>query len=209
LTFENRVPHVVARIEVPGQPAADRTLLVDSGSQDAVDDSLIARSAQVREVLSGVGNGKEFRGVDGRVARFTIGSFALEDFVGGGSGVPLIGGEVWRRFTVLFDFPHERMWIEPNGHLHEPVPEDRSGLVLRWEAAKGVFLVHDLAAGTPAAEAGLQPGDAVAAIDGCPAREYRLDRVERLLRQDGKTLVLRIHRRGRDMDITLTTRKLL
>ncbi|MBI1797188.1 MAG: aspartyl protease family protein [Candidatus Eisenbacteria bacterium] len=208
LTFENRVPHVVGHIEVPGQPAADRTLLVDTGSQDAVDDSLIARSAEVRQVLSGVGNGKEFHGVDGRVAHFKIGGFALNDFVGGGSGVPLIGGEIWRRFTIVFDYPHERMFIDPNRHLREPVSEDRSGLVLRWNAEKGVFVVHDLSPGSPAAEAGLEREDTVTAIDGCPAREYRLDRVERLLNEDGKSLTLTVRRHGRDADVKLTMRRL-
>jgi hypothetical protein len=208
LIFKNRVPLVVANIEVPGQRAEDRTLLVDSGSQDGVDDSLIARSAQVREVLSGVGNGKEFRGVRGRVARFSLGKYAFKDFAGGGSGVPLIGGEVLRRFTVVFDFGRQRMYLEPNRCFVEPIAEDRSGLVLRWVPKQSGMLVHDVAKDSPAAKAGLHREDLVTAIDGCPATAFRLDRVQRLLQQDHKSLSLTIRREGRELSMMLTTHSL-
>jgi PDZ domain len=205
LIFENRVPHVVVNIEVPGQPAEDRTLLVDSGSQDGVDDALIARSAQVREVLSGVGNGKEFRGVHGRVASFKIGKYEFKDFVGGGSGVPLIGGDILRRFSVIFDFSRARMYLEPNRSFSEPVTEDRSGLVLRLAPAQAGMLVHDVAKDSPASKAGLQRDDLVTAIDGCPANAFRLDRVQRLLQQDHKSHTFTVRRNGRDISATLTT----
>jgi len=208
LIFKNRVPHIVAKIEVPGQPAEDRTLLVDSGSQDGVDDSLIARSAQVREVLSGVGNGKEFRGVHGRVTRFKLGKYELKDFIGGGSGVPLIGGEFLRRFTVIFDFSRQRMYLEPNQHYADPVAEDRSGLVLRWVPKQAGMLVHDVAKDSPAARAGLQREDLITAIDGCPATAFRLDRMQRLLRQDLKSLKFTIRREGRELSVMLTTHSL-
>src|SRR5262249_34825255 len=154
LTFKNRVPHLVANIEVPGQPAEDRTLLVDSGSQDAVDDSLIGRSAQVREVLSGVGNGKEFRGVSGRVGWFKLGKYVLEDFIGGGRGGLLIGGGVWRPSPVFFAFGHQRMYPNPNRHFAEPVAEDRSGLVLRRAPKQSGFLVHNVSRDSPASRVG-------------------------------------------------------
>jgi hypothetical protein len=34
-----------------------------------------------------------------------------------------IGGEVLRRFTVIFDYPHQRIILEPNRNFPEPFPD--------------------------------------------------------------------------------------
>jgi C-terminal processing protease CtpA/Prc len=132
----------------------------------------------------------------------------LKDFVGGGSGVPLIGGEVLRRFTIVFEFQHQRMFLEPNRHFSEPITEDRSGLVLRWAAERSAFLAHDVSPDSPASQAGLQKGDQVIAIDGCPATAFRLDRVQRLLRQDNKSVTFTVRRQGSEIPVRLKTRSL-
>jgi hypothetical protein len=209
LVLSDRVPHVVVNIEVPGRPAESRTLLVDSGSNDAVDDSTVAHSSSVRRVLSGVGNGKEFQGIEGHISCFKLGNYTIKEFTGGGSGVPLIGGEVLRRFTVVFDYYHKRMFLEPNRHITEPVAEDRSGIAIRWDADKSVFLVHDISVGSPATRSGLKKGDMITAIDGCPSAAFRLDRVVRLLGEDHKSVTFTIRRQERDVSVTLTTGSLM
>lgn len=47
-------PRVRAKIAVGGRPAEERLLLVDSGSEDALDDDLLAQSPQRLEVIGGV-----------------------------------------------------------------------------------------------------------------------------------------------------------
>ena len=49
------------------------------------------------------------------------GAFASSEFSG------VIGGELLRRFKVIFDYAHKRMILEPNASLAEPFEYDMSG----------------------------------------------------------------------------------
>ena len=53
-TLDKKTPHVPIQIKVPGQVAVTKTVLVDSGSQDAVDDDVMPQSPIKREVLGGL-----------------------------------------------------------------------------------------------------------------------------------------------------------
>ncbi|GAB2833857.1 site-2 protease family protein [Actinocorallia aurea] len=56
---------------------------------------------------------------------------------------------------------------------------------------------------TPAAAAGLRPGDEVKAFDGTPVTSYR--QFQRLIRESaGRPVALRVARDGRDLDLTAT-----
>ncbi|HMG20641.1 MAG TPA: retropepsin-like aspartic protease [Kofleriaceae bacterium] len=93
LTFEHDVPHVVARLAVPGAPPADRTLLVDTGSQDAVDDDLLLQSkTSLTEVEGGVGLGQTYKVSFGSFSQVRLARFELTGVPGVAPGVPLIGG---------------------------------------------------------------------------------------------------------------------
>jgi hypothetical protein len=92
------------------------------------------------------------------------GAFASSDFGG------VIGGELLRRFKVVFDYAHKRMILEPNAHLADRFDYDMSGIRLRAEGADLKQLkVIRLVENSPAVEAGLREGDLISAIDGRPA----------------------------------------
>ena len=124
LSFERRLPYVVAILSVPGQPPEQRRLLVDTGSQDAVDDSLLLRSSgQMREVTGGVGMGQTYSVKLGKFAQVRLGRLALENVPGVAPGVCLVGTEVLRRFRMIFDYRRAQLILEPNRHLREAFPD--------------------------------------------------------------------------------------
>src|SRR6185369_10810523 len=89
--FERRVPIVATRLTVPGRAARVRRLLVDSGSEDAVDDSLLLESrGPLRRTIGGVGSGRTYEVVFGRIERMELGPFVLEDLPSAAPGVSLI-----------------------------------------------------------------------------------------------------------------------
>jgi S1-C subfamily serine protease len=84
-------------------------------------------------------------------------------------------------------------------------PEDRYGFVLGLTVATGgVARVAEVAPGSPAEAAGIQPGDVVVAIDGRPVRhdvDFALALIER---QGGQSLPMKLLREGLPVEATVT-----
>jgi hypothetical protein len=206
LTFERRVPFVTARLTVPGVPARTRRLLVDCGSEDAVDDSLLLESrAPLHRTMGGVGSGQPYEVVFGRIQRLELGPFVLEDLPSAAPGVCLIGGEVLRRFVVTFDFRRDRLLLLPGRHLRDEVPEDPSGLTVRLADDGTQLRIEDVAKGSPAARAGLRTGEHVTVIDGASVRDIGLRRAQAILMTPGFRLRLEVWSQGarREVDLDL------
>jgi len=116
LTFEGGWSFVEGTIKVPGNaPVTDR-FLVDTGSQDAVDHPIIAKSTgPLRRTQSGNGIGAATPGVIGatewfRIGRFTIGS-TTSSCCGNPATSRLLGAQLLSRFRVTFDYPHARLYL--------------------------------------------------------------------------------------------------
>jgi len=121
LRFRDRLPYVVAHITVGDEPPVERTLLVDTGSGDAVDDSLLLQSPRpTRKVTGGVGLGSTYQVTLGFLDAVEIGGFRFEDVPAVAPGPSLVGGAVLRRFTVILDYSRQEMILAPNRHLAAP-----------------------------------------------------------------------------------------
>jgi hypothetical protein len=202
ITLENGVPHVTARLTVAGVPPADRALLVDTGSQDSVDDDLLLQSkTPLAEVEGGVGLGQTYRVSFGVFSRVRLASFELENVPGVAPGVPLIGGEVLRRFRIFFDYARSRMTLEPNPHLHDRFRSSGPELQLRG-APDGAVRVHEIPARSAAARSGLAAGDLITAVDGTPVAELTYTRLQALLTRAG-AFTLTVRRAGRTLTVVL------
>jgi hypothetical protein len=113
IQMARHVPHVEATLTAHGVPPARRSLLVDTGSEDAVDDSLILASpSSTRRVIAGVGLGQRYEAVSGTLTEVRIGTAVLHDVPSVAPGVPLIGTAVLRRFRMFFDYSRERLYLE-------------------------------------------------------------------------------------------------
>jgi C-terminal processing protease CtpA/Prc len=161
------------------------------------------------ETVSGVGQGKEFRSVAGRWDEVRLGGIVLPGVPGGAGGVPLLGGEILRRFTVTFDFSRRRLLLEPNRHFGDGFPHDASGLNLRLAPENGLLRVHDVTPGSAAAKAGFKIEDLLLEVEGAPIEELGLERMHRLLENDGRTFRVRVRRGTEELSLTLVTAKIL
>jgi hypothetical protein len=205
-----RNPFLMAEITVPGAAAQQRKLLIDTGSNDALDDSFVAQSTGAKiEVVGGVGLGKEFKFDVGKVSRLKIGGMSFDDVNAGAGGVALIGGEILRRFTVVFDFAHTRVILEPNEHFKDSFLFDASGVTLRLVPETGGFEVHAVIHGSPASEAGIKEGDVIQSIDGLLSKHFNLHQVETMLQRAGAEHHLTVQRRDQLLSFDIKLRKLL
>lgn len=80
-----------------------------------------------------------------------------------------VGSQILQRFTVVFDYPHRRIVFAPGSGAPA---FDRSGLFLAVHGPAVVAL--DVRPGTPAAAAGIRPGETIVAVDGEAARAVGL-----------------------------------
>lgn len=184
LIDKNRLPHIDAVLTVDGKDIANRRLLVDSGSQDAVDDDWVLRSRNLRTATGGIGTGQPFQVQLGRFTQVRIGPFRLTEVPGGGGSVPLIGGEVLRHFTAIFDWPRKELILEPSaGFSRSLANSDVAGFGLRANQ-DGTARVEFVSIGTPAAMAGFAAGDIIAAVDGTPAAKFQFQQLSELFRRD-------------------------
>lgn len=160
---------------------------VDTGARDSI--TLLAPfvaahpqvlpAAHSAEGVNGFGVGGGAKGILGRLSSLQIGTFTLDDIVadystqtGGFFASPFlaanVGGNVWKRFTVTFDYGKQTMSLQPNAAFTARDAYERAGMFLIQNPA-GKVIVYDVRPGTPAAEAGLVKGDAIVKIDGTAA----------------------------------------
>lgn len=157
---------------------------------------------------------------EGRLARLDavrLGSVELAGPITGlalvqGAGVRAeaagrVGGELLRRFTVGLDYASRTLSLAANRSLAEPFETDMSGLSLIAEDE--AIRVWHVAAGTPAAAAGVRENDRIEAIDGVPTVSLDLERVRLRLRGDGEDRRLRLSRDGAVVEAMLRLRRRL
>jgi hypothetical protein len=157
----------------------------------------------------------------GRLTEFEIGRYEIRGpiaaFVHAGANSILnsnragvIGGGILRRFTVIFDYAHQQLILDPNNHFEDYEQEDKSGIAV---VAKGpgliTFEVASVQPGTPGAEGGVLKGDIIAGIDDEPAADLTLVSIRALFRQVGHKYKLLIQRNGQSVQVTVQMRRLI
>lgn len=229
ITLPGNHPHLRAELLLDdgGRVAGD--FVVDVGSSLAVAltkplveaHRLLERTGPTIQRPAGRGVGGSARPHIGRVAELRLGNQVVRRPVtmlhGDSAGVfstatyfeGNIGGDVLRRFLVYFDYGRPEMILQPNGGAAEPFETDMSGLQIATDSAFTRVKVIYSTPRTPAAEAGLQVGDIIAAVDGRPVRSLELERVRRLFRLADSSYSLTIRRDGAERVVQLRTRRLV
>jgi hypothetical protein len=165
--------------------------------------------------VNGFGVGGAAMGFLGRLTSLQIGHFDLQGLLAdystqkqGFFASPFlaanVGGGVWKRFTVTFDYVRETMALAPNADVAVHETYERAGLFLI--AAGNKIVVYDARPGTPAADAGIVKGDTIVAIDGKPATSLQQAR-DAMSEPAGTVLRLQLAAKdGTTRTVTLTLR---
>jgi hypothetical protein len=213
---------LVVRAAVDG---TEGDFILDTGDRSAITlftpfarEHYRSRSGMLRDVVTGFGltapivadvtrlHDLALAGYDvadpiARLATQQGGGFASDEVAGS------IGNAILSRFTVTFDYPHGQL------RLSDPIAAprlewDRSGM---WLSRYGASLrVDDVVTGGPAAEAGLQVGDLVVAVDGVPAAGVDLPALrERLTSTQTASVRIDVLRKSRQDSLTIRLRTLV
>lgn len=148
-------PYLVADLTTNGQTAPGK-LLIDTGNTDAVwlfqDKShLFETPDKVFDDFLGRGLSGDILGKRGRIEAFSLGGFGFENplvafpdstatknIVMTENRVGSIGGEILKRFTVIFDYKNGKIFLRKNSHYDQPFNYNMSGLEVHHEGMSWV-----------------------------------------------------------------------
>ena len=221
LTLENNKAYFTAPVQLTDSLMLPLKLVLDTGASHALsvemdsDPRLIAPAARLPTDL-GRGLSGTIHGFLGRVKVLHLGRYVLRSVltsfpdaadVHRRIDVPRngnIGYELLKRFTLVIDYPHQRLLLRPNVSFHDPFEHDMCGIEL---LASGPdyrrFVVLRVVPGSPAAKAGLEPDDELLSINFVSASVYSLTELDRLLHSvDGRSLFLVLRRRDGNLRTT-------
>jgi hypothetical protein len=125
-----------------------------------------------------------------------------------------VGAEILKRFTVVFDYPNQKMFLKKNRNFDSPFNYNKSGIELehyglQWiqetvplEVSplsggsnssndfkykfelKPTYLITSVREKSVAGISGLQKGDVLVRINGLPAYRYSLEEINQLLKSE-------------------------
>ncbi len=176
--LDDRIPIVSGTLD--GVPVR---MSVDTGSRSSLtmhspfvrEHKLAEKYHAAPEAVIGWGVGGPSRGRPARFGTLVLGNLAIPGIAGdlytGDKGsfanpdlAGNLGGGVFKRFTVAFDYANKRLYFAPNASFAKPDAFDRSGLFLL--ADEQALVVADVAPESAAAKAGFAANDRIVAIDG-------------------------------------------
>ena len=220
--------NVRARLALAERAPIEGDFRIDTGGSHAL--LLLTPFVKAQHILQSVpktiaapaaGVGGETNVLLGRIQSLQLGRFTLEKPVtsfaqstkGALSDKNLtgnIGGGILHRFKLIFDYQNKRIILAPNNRFTESFESDMSGMVLIAEGTRlDSFKIFYVTENSPAAEAGLQVGDIIAAINGKPSSTLTLDTVREMFKQNGREVALDIKRGEKVLQVRLKLRRLI
>jgi hypothetical protein len=219
IRVEDTKPYVMAEvIQMDGTEISAR-LLMDSGASHALmlestSDKRIKVPGEYLSSPVGRGLGGVINGKIGRIESLTIGMYNIKkpistfpdpnsyvDTLKMGN-VPRngsIGGEILSRFTVIFDFPNEKVYLKKNKDFRKAFHFNLSGLTIKAVGPLlNMYEIVDVRKESAGDKAGVMPGDIILNINGESSSEMKLsDVINYFNYKAGKRVSLEITRNGK------------
>jgi predicted aspartyl protease len=222
IEIEDTKPYVEVPVTLKNGTVINAKLLVDTGAShglvlDPASDNRIVVPEKHVNSLIGRGLGGAINGKISRISSIELGKYKLEEVIANfpnpedygyvedtikSSDVfrnGAIGGELLRRFKVVFNFPMGKMYLKKNSSFSRKFNFNLSGMTFK---AKGVRLrryeITDVRQGSSADKAGILTGDELVSINGVPAGDFDLNGINSVFEmRPGKKLRLELHREGK------------
>jgi predicted metalloprotease with PDZ domain len=123
-----------------------------------------------------------------------VGSFLHHNLRFSSGDENVLGLGYLRRYRMVIDFPQRKIYLAKGKQFADLDREDLSGLHLLWK--RGNVEVASVDDASPAALAGIRPGDVILEIQAKPAAELGLARIRLLLRLGHNEPITTVVERG-------------
>ena len=150
----SRKAYVNAKVGLKNNEEFDVKLLVDTGSSDAVwlfEDDQINIPEEYYDDFLGKGLAGDIYGKRTKINHLKIGGFNLEDAKAAfpdmitynsikslGNRNGSLGGEVLKRFNIIFDYPNSKITLKKNSNFRKPFHYNISGIDLQHAGVRYV-----------------------------------------------------------------------
>jgi hypothetical protein len=218
IRIEDTKPYLFTPIELSDGTVIKAKLLVDSGAShglmlEPTSDSRIKVPTTTLSSIIGRGLGGEITGRVGRIKALHLGNYKLDNAIanfpdpnsyfdslklGSTSRNGAIGGEILSRFTVIFDFPQEKIYLKKNHDFKGKFHYNLSGITIKAKGSNlNVFEITEVRKQSVADLAGVKPGDLIINVNGIPASSMTLNIINGFFNfKPGKRINLHLDRKG-------------
>ena len=222
------IPFVNVRVTLRGGESLTARLCVDTGSTEAISfNRPFVEKHHLLETLNPQlqtnerGYAGEAKASVARLESVTLGEYVIQKPIVGlsqaqqgatteSSDDGTIGMPLLSRFHIVFNYSRDIMIIEPNSGFEDPFEYDMSGLRLLADGDDlKKILVAGVVSGSPAASAGVRPDDLLTNVDGIPAEDLNLERLDNYLKQDGRDISMTVQRGLAPLYVRFTLKRLL
>jgi hypothetical protein len=218
IKIEDTKPYITTSVVLADGTQLTAKLLVDSGAShglmlEPTSDPRIVVPANTISSTIGRGLGGEIMGKIGRIRSIKLNSFDVKSVIanfpdpnsyfdslklGATKRNGAIGGEILSRFTVIFNFPAEEMYLKKNYAFKKKFHYNLSGLTVKAKGSRlNVFEITDVRSQSVADVAGVRTGDLLMSINGLQTSGLDLNTINGFFNfKPGKKINLIVDRKG-------------
>lgn len=219
LTFHERKPYIKAKVGYKSYHVEEANLLVDTGGWDAVwwfeqSQPHIPLPAKNYQDTLGYGINGPITGHRSKTDYIELGEYrfnrpttsfpdsaSLAYAISHESRNGSIGGEILKRFNLIFDYKNQLLYLRPNLNFKNAFHYDMSGLKLEKPFVPLPFLeIVSIRPNSPAYHSGLKKGDLLVSINGNDIKQGELGMVNKLFSsKPGKKITVSLLRDGQKL----------
>jgi hypothetical protein len=226
LYIENNKAYIEAHVKQYNGDPVQVKLVVDTGASHSLSLYLpthekLVLPPKVMEAYLGRGLSGDINGKIGRINGMKLGRYEFDDLpatypdesavkhalnIANRNGN--LGSDILKRFTVIFDYPNNRLILEPNRKFKQPFNYNIAGFEVSTPMpGLNVYLVANVVKNSEAQEAGIKPGDQLISVNGQRCHELKLTDILHILEsKPGKQVRLQLRRDEKPYEVTLTLR---
>lgn len=210
ITIEDNKPYFKTPVTLSNGTQQLTKFIIDLGAGHAISLEKVADktlySQQLINANLGIGLNGLISGYKGRVKQIQIGKYKIKNVLASypddNGRVSIVhrdgnlGVEVLKRFTLVFNYSGNEMYIKSNVEFKAPFEHDMSGLQY-YAAGKGYkhIIVERVEPGSPGDEAGICEDDEITAINFKPVADMTLEEIDQLFKsRNNRSLLLSVYR---------------
>jgi hypothetical protein len=219
ISIEDTKPYVTINLDMNDTTAVSAKLLVDSGASHGLfletsSNPKIKIPERHVESIIGRGLGGVITGQISKIKALKIGKYeiphVITNFPDPNSYMDTlklsrsvfrngsVGGEILSRFTVIYNFPSEKIYFKKNSNYKKEFYFNMSGLTIRAKGSRlKDFEITDIRENSPSKRADIKVGDKIVTVNGINASELDLNTVNGFLNsKPGRRITLVLNRKN-------------